>query len=1680
MEYNDTFNFQSAFKVLSQEGNLVYEYNPFYNYRLDRDMIYYKNRLWDKQEFADELGIKYDPNSNIFYIDNINTPITDWSEVVPAYETTPIVYQKGQLVDFETDELNFDLSHPVNVLPQYSYDNSVNLILNDGINPPRLINSRFSATEKNKYQICNRKGNNDSNIYDQGDQFDVDTSLYKKISNIPVLQFLGIGYGGNLGIGNYHFYFRYVDEDENFSDFFAESGLVSIFIGNTADSSYQGFRDENSHKLVKFSLSNVDPGYTKVVIYYTKATADIYQNAQVNAYKIDRKFVLSESGNTIITVTGYEEVEEVPVTEINPMYQIYGSAETQAAAQNMLFLGNVDRPKLEYEDLADCALRFLPYIDTSKEYNISQIKSDYSGDVSNTYYDSNFIYNFVGYHSDEIYRFGIVFILSDNTLSEVYNVRGAFNIGSDYNSYTKVDFYEPGTTERKFINFDEQYYSIINENQEASSIALENAKGVLYTGNQNFNSIIGIRFAVSTEVINYLIDTLKIKGFFFVRQKRIPTTLCQAYTIGIDKESKTPVIPYDNAYIAESFLTKYQTKSGSSNEADNSRILDNDVKDRKYNLNSYEVRNQGAICPEYDINAPYLNTLFTGTEFVCKKIQSLELQEEDNIHYICRIPNSHSDESGQIVKIIGVEDNMKLCAIGDNEFSARAGEAEEAYRYEYIGKENKITKASNFLRGSFGPYLGIVGYDIAGDLIDIKIPGYSEANMQDYFKIRYHDKSPFYAISYRFDLSKIDRWASKQDSEYILDSPLYRGDCYICQFTHRINRNFQDPSSPTNDKIVDPKCWRDHYKVEDGVVKTENFDDINLGDVNAVKLGLYITLFIRSTYNLNVRALDTSNVDEESLFGHPRGFYPYFPLSNSGSYKIPEALCYNKGFEKSVSEKLNFEVPDVPWIKNEFSNRICYSDIQVKDAFSNGWRTFRGQNYRDYPKTYGSITKLVEFRGNLVCVFEHGVALIPVNERTVAGIGSGGNAYINTSNVLPENPRVLSDMFGSQWRESIIKTPRAIYGVDTIGKKIWRTDGIVFECISDFKIQEFLNNNISLTERELDPVVGIRNVKAHYNKYKYDVMFTFYDNLEGFEEKAWNLCYNELMSKWITFYSWIPSYSENINNIYFSFDRNTSKWIAKLGISDSRNNFSDGVTLSNNIIPNDAQVGDTIGLLSLSNRNLPTGNGIQTQIYYTLERDCLQNWRNFKIVYRTYQLQDGEKVYGEEITLDDIKQGVSQLFDSFLCLNSDIQNLLSELYVRDDGNGNKVYPTKPLNLQLQVYKDKRGRRLWLDKDQQVNSTNIVTLLNIKAHINIKQVGGNPEINDYLQGWNNNTAIEAGYYESIVAVTPQYNLQFLTTDFWKHGQSGIFDITDKILPGYWYGKQHPFEFEVIVVDNPATHKLFDNLSIIGNKAVPESFHYEIVGESFTFSNDKKNMFVRQEATKDFYQYNGSDITYNKDLFEIEPQQNKRSTTLPLYYSRVDNYNDVEDYYKQMTSPNKDYNHLSGSEIVYYKNADEYRIWEHSKAVDIEESLLKGNMNYQEDRWNIQINPIVIVEKNENQWNTLNEFGETVAPKVPITIGNSPIPEDFIGDKITLDNIPQDLRDNLGYTLKDVDISNWGVYAIGRDSEGNILYADADSRREVKVKDKFIKIRIRYSGKELAVITALKTLYSISYA
>lgn len=1557
-------------------GNIVYEYNPLRNYRLSSDTV-------------------------------IN------GELVEA----------GSIVDLDTDGFNFSLNNPLEIDAQSSYDGSVNLIFNDNRNIPRLVNSRFSVLQNNTYEVVDRIGNNDTNLYDS-EQFDLDTSLYKRVNTIPTITFNSVLPSGNLKVGNYVIYIKYADADGNETDFVGESGIISCFIGGDRDpfSIDGGFRDQLASKSISLTVSDIDSSYDYIKVYYTRSTSDVDSNRVVTAHEIDRKFPVRNNSCNVI-ITGSEETKDIPVSDINIQYSIIDKAKSQTVCQNMLFLGNSCKPDMMYKDLSDISLRLLPYlIESDSERFIGKTSYDYSDlsdqSYSHEYYNTLNIYNKVGYWNEEIYRFGVVYIMKDGSLSPVYNIRGKNGIPKFeelQSAYLQSDLwkYENNEKVRNYIPIDESTFDV------SGTSYLENAKGVLRINtDSDSRKVYGIGIAIPTEVSEYL-NTL-VQGLFIVRQKRIPTILAQAYVMPRDLEAEVPLINYGGSYIAERFL-------------DNDRKLNESYLPRLYTISDMARVNRSAkvaICPEYDVRQSYFNHLFTGTEYVVRKadiqpsMTTLSRDIYNDRHYYVDNYYGRREEQFSRAKIIGVGDNVPIAAVEDYNFRGRAGEAEEGFRFRYIESKNKEKEATNLIRGAYSPYLGIIGDQVTiGSIINIYIPGYSEAQMSTYFNTRYEDNSPYYSVSSRLSLANIDSLLSLQKAGgdlYTYTVPCYRGDCYICNFTHRLNRNFQDPSAPTNDEVVDENTWKDNYDTEN----TENNAKINRGDVNAIQLGSWITFKVCSSYNLSIRSLDPSYPTEEGLTGLKRGFYPLQELSPAGATKIPESSVINGGYSSTTSEKQAFTLPDVPYIKNRFDTRIMYSDISVGDAFKNGFRVFQMTHYRDYPRTYGGIMKMIELFGNILCIFEHGIALIPVNERAVAGEGSGGNVFINTSNVLPENPKMLSDTYGTQWPESVIQTPYFVYGVDTVGKKIWRTNGDQFEIISDFKIQEFLNENITLSEREMTPIIGVRNVKGHYNAFKQDVMFTFYDDLYGFEEKVWNICYNEVMQKFITFYSWVPSYSANIDNIHFSFNRDTSKWISKLASSGSLSTSADGIVLSNVVI-DDWETKDDMKLtkLGLVNRSLPNtqNTGLEIELTYEIVKDNFGMYKHFKII------TEGEK-----------------------------QNKVSYLALKEDFEW--TVPVVQLNLQCTI-------------DYLYSSESAPQ-----------------DLDDYVAGWKDYVTYNAGLYQSSIAITKQEVLDNgvneglnLTTDFWKHGQSGIIDIKDKIKPCYWYGKQHPFEYEFVVVDNPATHKIFENLQIVSNRAVPDSFHYEVVGESYEFHEDKKNMYIRQEATKDFYQYNGSDILYNRNFLDLRGKQRDilrnwkptgqkvKSTMFPLYYARVDTFNEIEDYYKGKTAPNKDYVNLSGSEIVYNEKLDEFRVWTHAKAADIKDpriGRLRGNMNYQGDVWNIQINPIIFVQRNEPAWNTAKLTKETI-DKVPISVGNSPIPNDLKGFDITSetpveDYMPQDLID-LGYGPEDIDTSDWW-----------------SGRKEARLRDKYIKIRVRYTGEELAIITALKTLYTISYA
>jgi hypothetical protein len=188
---------------------------------------------------------------------------------------------------------------------------------------------------------------------------------------------------------------------------------------------------------------------------------------------------------------------------------------------------------------------------------------------------------------------------------------------------------------------------------------------------------------------------------------------------------------------------------------------------------------------------------------------------------------------------------------------------------------------------------------------------------------------------------------------------------------------------------------------------------------------------------------------------------------------------------------------------------------------------------------------------------------------------------------------------------------------------------------------------------------------------------------------------------------------------------------------------------------------------------------------------------------------------------------------------------------------------------------------------------------------------------------------------------------------------------------------------------------------------------------------------------------------------------------------------------------------------------------SLSSELATSVIKANCRYLEDKWLVSINPIVVTYKNEVDKITAAKEGQSMFSKdaygiykystwvnstdgsklPPINIQGTKMQEslggsiEFPGDysQTTWESYSaeqkQTILDNKILSEHGKDNALYGIYDLREWISGNWKPIDPtknSERRETDVRGKFIKVRIRYSGEELAVIDFLNTIYQISFA
>jgi hypothetical protein len=102
-------------------------------------------------------------------------------------------------------------------------------------------------------------------------------------------------------------------------------------------------------------------------------------------------------------------------------------------------------------------------------------------------------------------------------------------------------------------------------------------------------------------------------------------------------------------------------------------------------------------------------------------------------------------------------------------------------------------KPNNMVRGIYGSYIGVEGFEYPFRIINIYIPGYDTSMMEEYFDVRYSDKSPYSPIMHRTEFTKSELYHTVKEksktnttSKKYYQYEKYGGDTYICNYTHRM------------------------------------------------------------------------------------------------------------------------------------------------------------------------------------------------------------------------------------------------------------------------------------------------------------------------------------------------------------------------------------------------------------------------------------------------------------------------------------------------------------------------------------------------------------------------------------------------------------------------------------------------------------------------------------------------------------------------------------------------------------------------------------------------------------------------------------------------------------------------------------------------------------------------------
>lgn len=1200
------------------------------------------------------------PSPNYIYAININHLIWEYRPL------DNLVFPPHFLVtDFNTDILfDFNFLTFVDLELQFKYDNSINYIIVIDNNLPRIINSGFTRNN-GLFELLPDSYYNIDTLLDT-------TPLVPASTQMPKVEFNEIVTGGKLKPGNYQYAFAYLDSNFNETDIVVESKTCAVMFGDKySDEVKGGTQNEETDRLVKLTLTNIDPSFKYIQVYFQ------YSSGTESTYTAIFKFNVPILNHATInfTHTGYEQVTEVTSEVLNVEYSAIASASVECQTKNYLLLGDIKQTEIDWTEYAALVETITP---TLRLKTLDSVKA-YSNPAN--------VYNFMSERRAETAPYGIVFIMNTGVKSPVFPITGV-----------DMTLPDPATTPSQM--------------QKMGLIRFP----TLFQHGYKYEEIIvlGLDFNLGNIQANPLIAD-NTSGYFIVRGTRIEDAIAQGYLVPTFKAPITDGISGELQEYDDNDKTIEQFKNVPAFDSiiEGHLYLDAAEDNRHYvvkkNLEIDMGYMLGTICDEYVGKFDNENTSGTGAgfriynkdkwafysseailnepEFITKlhdrnllsltQVGKIEFEAECNLPWQIEpyYKNSYNDV-GYPIKSEGITgtkyefrkvlrystpltldmDAFFIPAENRNSINTFSSGVVLSMR-EYMMSKNGYTQNVDrtgtkalAVHSSYNAYFGI-------DVIGMKDTEPASGNPIGAAR-RISDGT----IQNGRPGNGTIRINVKNDEDLrsqVCLLPYDNGSlgdtiraAFIVNIYPRTTGMLPNPSVlyPSIDIIAYKRVSDNLIWAIDGTASViyggdtyigsvfnklsqpgPDYRDSSLPDTNTsqrrnIDMGILVELVQETKYNPAMRV--EYAVDEMEL--EKRTFFPYRDsLPNDyREYRYPDTVHSTVGSAVLYPPKARFSLSSsAPYFKFSFFTRIMHSERDIPNAFANNYRVFEGNNYRDYDTAMGKITRLVEYRDNTIIVFEQGIAVATIEQRMQTANDELGGVFVEPKSVLPPNIAFFSKEIGSQNPYSVIRTPGAVYGFDVKRQKIWQLTEQL-KVISDTGFISFLKNNMNNDNFRIKTNTG-------YDPELNEVLFTYTEYSDEFTiSNQWTLVYKEGLERFTYFFTGKPHFYARRNNEFYSFGNKDESNLKDAKFAFKHNNYAKNEIYGEfeesylefivNESPNSTKVIDYLNLVS--NEVAPLSIELYTYDKDSLREETIDTDKTFQYI----KIEQGIDFFTEE------------------------------------------------------------------------------------------------------------------------------------------------------------------------------------------------------------------------------------------------------------------------------------------------------------------------------------------------------------------------------------------------------------------------------------------------------------------